>query len=281
LPDVWRIAIGFGVVVATTLGGCGRSDTGVHIFARVGTLEYDELQFRVTGASGETLVDPMTNGRYQGPFASGDQDVIVYVRDDLGGTPLHCEASALRAAAVMSQGAGDVTVARGEMKTVEIFLAAPGTPDPPDPPDVTARPNGEACSLGSECVTGQCVDGVCCESDCSSACHSCALADSKGLCRPVAADGADPRGMCGDQGVASCGMTGFCAAGGSCALYPAGTECAPLGCGDDGKSVQPAAACDGAGKCKLPPKMKCMDHMTCSAGACADIPDMPGMPGMP
>src|SRR5204863_6889941 len=116
------------------------------------------------------------NGRYQGPFSPGDQDVVIYLRDDLGGSQLHCEATALRGGAVVGTGAGDVTAARGEMKDVDIFMTGAGA--------TPGRANGEACSLDAECLTGHCADGVCCESDCKMGCRSCALADSKGLCRP-------------------------------------------------------------------------------------------------
>jgi hypothetical protein len=246
----------------------------------------------VSRASGEIVVDPMTAGRYQGPFQPGDQDVVVYLRDDLDGTALRCEASALRAGEVVGDGAGDVTVVRGEMQTVEIFMAdggggtgggagsggggsggdgsgGGGSGAPP------GKPNGEACSLASECVTGHCVDGFCCESDCKMACHSCGLPDSPGLCLPIAGGLPDPRGMCADQGVASCGKTGLCALGGTCEFYPAGLACAEAGCADDGKTAMPAGACDGMGRCKVPPKTKCMEHATCVAGVCTEIPDLP------
>ena len=232
-----------------TLAGCGRSDTGVDIHARLGSLTYDELQFRVTRAGGEVVVDPSTAGRYQGPFQPGDQDVIVYLRDDLDGSQLHCEASALRGGAVVGSGAGDVTVVRGEMKDVEIVMAAPGMPGKPDDgmpakPDGGGEPgkaNGEACSLGAECATGFCAGGFCCESDCRSACHSCGLPDSPGLCRPVAA----------------------------------GTVCAEAGCADDGKSAVPAGSCDGAGKCAMPPKVRCERDTICVAGVCSGTQSQP------
>jgi len=259
---VQRTATTIGIGVVLTLAGCGRSDTGVHIHARLGSLEYDELQFRVTQAGGELVVDPAGAGRYQGPFQPGDQDVLVYLRDDLGGSQLHCEASALSAGAIVGSGAGDVTVVRGEMKDVDIVMSGGG--------GAPGKPNGEACSVGAECVTGFCADGFCCESDCGSACHSCGLADSPGLCRPVEGGVPDPRGQCGDQGAASCGMTGVCAIGGSCALYPAGTACAEAGCVADGKGVMPGGSCDGAGKCATGMMMKCGKDATCVAGVCTE-----------
>ena len=279
-------------MVASALVGCGRSDTGVHIHARVGSLEYDELQFRVTRPAGEVVVDPTTAGRYQGPFRPGDQDVIVYLRDDLGGSQLHCDASALSAGAVVATGAGDVTVVRGELRDVEIFMAPPGggggtsgggssggagttgeggTTGGGGSSVVPGKSNGEACSLDAECLTAHCADGVCCESECKMACRSCGLPESKGLCRPVAGGAPDPRGMCHDEGAASCKRNGLCAVDGTCAVYPAGAACAPVGCeGAKAETVVPAGLCDGVGKCVIPEKIKCGAGAMCVAGVCTD-----------
>jgi hypothetical protein len=262
-----KAAAWLGIVIASALAGCGRSDTGVDVHVHLGALAYDELQFRATVAGGDVVVDPMTNGRYQGPFQAGDQDVLIYLRDDLDGSQLHCEASALRAGAVA--GAGDVTVARGEMKDVEIFMADGGSSVPP------GRSNGEACSVDAECLTGHCADGVCCESDCKMGCHSCALADSMGLCRPIAAGAPDPRGVCHDQGSTSCKQTGLCAVDGTCAVYPAGTICGQTGCDPGGKMAILGGACDGAGMCSSPAKIKCSEGTTCVAGVCTEVQTLP------
>jgi hypothetical protein len=175
LPEVRKTAAYLASGVVLTLAGCARSDTGIHIHARLGSLAYDELQFGVTGAGSELVVDPATAGRYQGPFAPGDQDVLVYLRDDLAGSQLHCEASALRAAAVVGTGASDVSVVRGEMTDVDIvMMAAPGGgPGKPDdggagkPDDGGSgmpggggpgMPGGGACVLGAECAPVGCAD---------------------------------------------------------------------------------------------------------------------------
>jgi hypothetical protein len=271
------IALGLAAVVVA----CGRGDTGAHVFVRLGPLEYDELRFGVTrAATGESVVDPATAGRYAGPFRPGDQDVIIYLSDDLDGSRLHCEVSALRAGQVAGFGAGDVTIARGMIRDVEIFMATPVAPDPPgmpdqpppDPPDMPGTPgraNGEACSVGMECATGHCVDGVCCESDCRAACRSCALGDSKGLCRPVPGGTPDPRGVCEDRGAASCQGNGLCDVAGDCAVYPAGTICEPARCSGNGDEAIPARTCNGQGKCEDHEKTKCPRDMTCLEGVCA------------
>ena len=196
MPEVRRTAACLAIGVVLTLAGCARSDTGIHIHARLGSLAYDELQFGVTRPGGELVVDPVTAGRYQGPFSPGDQDVLVYLRDDLDGSRLHCEASALRGATVVGSGAGDVTVVRNEMTDVDIAMAAPGG-GPAKPDD-----GGPGMPGGTSCIVG--------------------------------------------------------------------AECAPVGCADDGKSIVPAGNCDGAGKCVIPPKIKCARDATCVAGVCVD-----------
>jgi hypothetical protein len=74
--------------------------------------------------------------------------------------------------------------------------------------------------------------------------------------------------MCQDQGPASYKQTGLCAVDGTCAVYPAGTVCAQTGCDPGGKMVIPAGACNGAGMCESPAKIKCEDGTTCVAGVC-------------
>jgi hypothetical protein len=109
---------------------------------------------------------------------------------------------------------------------------------------------------------------VCCESDCQMACRSCALPESKGLCRPVPLGTPDPRGKCEDKGPASCQTTGFCDVAGRCAEYAAGTPCAPAGCSNRDETVQ-ARVCDGAGKCEPEVKMKCPPPAQCISGVCS------------
>jgi len=283
-----RAGIFFGICIVTAgVVGCGRSDTGAHVYVRLGQLEYDELRLGVTRpATGETIVDPATAGRYAGPFRPGDQDTIIYLADTLDGSQLHCEATALRAGMPIGAGAADMLVARGAIKTVEIVMAPPGAPNPdpmpmpkPDPmppPDPTPTPTpdprkatGTACSLDTECLTGHCVDGVCCESDCQAACRSCALPDTVGLCRPVPGGAQDPRGKCEDKGAASCQGTGLCDVAGDCAVYPAGTVCQEGGCSGNMRDIMPTRLCDGAGKCEDGKPMHCPEGTTCAAGVCS------------
>jgi hypothetical protein len=299
-------AIALGALLAVTTG-CGQSATGIEIEVRLGQLDYDELRFQLTQSapgttnSGvtQTIVDPATKGRYVGPFRPGDQSVIVYVSDELAGVTVRCAASALRAGAVVGTGVGDVTIERSRIKQVEIVMGsaveptpttgaggAAGTPVPSTgaggaagaPMPTTgaggtggssiAAPNGGACNVGTECVSGHCVDGVCCEADCRMACRSCALPESKGLCRPVPVGTPDPRGMCMDKGPASCQTNGLCDVAGRCAEYAAGTPCAQAECSNTDEVVQ-ARVCDGAGKCEPEVKMKCPKPSQCTSGVCS------------
>jgi hypothetical protein len=127
----WLILL-FAVAGLGAAAGC-RETTGVHVIARVGQLQFDELRVGVKvlasgspdGGAGadQTLVDPSTRGRYTGPFAPGDQDVYVYLPDDVAGERVSCQVTANEAGAVVGEGAIDVTVAAHEMKDVEVFLS--------------------------------------------------------------------------------------------------------------------------------------------------------------
>ena len=274
MPRIARIRLGVSVVLAAV--GCGQQQTGAHVFVRLGQLQFDELRLGVTRpATGDTVVDPATAGRYVAPFRPGIRDTIIYLADALDGSQLHCEATAFRAGAAVGSGAADMLVARGTIKDVEIVMGAPGAPNPPpdpppDPPTDGKKATATACSVDSECLTAHCVDGVCCESDCQAACRSCAVPDSIGLCRPVPGGAQDPRGKCEDKGAVSCQGTGLCDVGGDCAVYPAGTICQTGGCSGNARDVMPARVCDGAGKCADGEKpMHCPDGTSCVAGACS------------
>jgi hypothetical protein len=169
---------------ALLASACGGESTGVHVTAHVATLSYDELRFGVTlvdpagagAAAGDTLVDPATRGRYMAPFSPGDQDVVIYLRDDLDGKAVRCEVMALEAGATRASGTVDVTISRSEMKDVEVFMATPAATPPPPPPTTAPPPDtgggdtgggGETdlckgplkpkCMAKTKCVAGLCV----------------------------------------------------------------------------------------------------------------------------
>ena len=284
----WWWLLGAGLVAS----GCHDS-TGLHVFARLGALEYDTLALQIagpvdtTGTPPQVLVDPTTSGRYTGPFHGGDQDVYVYLPDDLDGAVLQCTMTALLSSAVVGQGETDATVHRQAVEDVQIVMVGPassgtggssadsglggsasggsaggGTPTGGGSGTSGAHGsgNGTACNTASDCASNHCVDGFCCESDCTGACTSCGNPGTEGLCRPAPAGAPDPRGVCADMGAATCGTNGLCDVSGHCASYPAGTACGSPTCKKDGM-LTPAPTCDDAGACKDAPAMKC-------AGAC-------------
>ena len=273
------------VLVAT---GCHDS-TGLHVFARLGTTEYDALALEIvrpadSSGTSEVLVDPTTNGRYSGPFHGGDQDVFVYLPDGLDGAHVQCTMAALRSSAVVGQGETDATVHRQSVEDVQIVLGVPGSGGSPggtagaggsSPPPMGGTSgahtsaNGSACNSAPDCASNHCVDGVCCESDCNGACTSCAMPGSEGLCRPSPADAPDPRRVCADMGAATCGTSGLCDVSGHCAKYPAGTACGSPTCKNAGM-LKPAPTCDGAGACQEGSMTKCAG--TCTDGMCGAGP---------
>jgi hypothetical protein len=119
---------------ALAVGGCGDQRTGLHVVARLSSLQYDELRFGVTALQAPAtadggapiVVDPATQGRYVAPFVPGDQDVYIYLPDDLGGDPVRCDVQALRASAPIAAGFADAMVGSHVMKDVEVVVLAPG-----------------------------------------------------------------------------------------------------------------------------------------------------------
>jgi len=90
--------------------------------------------------------------------------------------------------------------------------------------------NGSACTLGSQCLSGQCVDGVCCNSSCSGICQRCSLPGSVGTCT-VIPNGQDPDNEC--SGATTCNGAGGCTSllnnGSACTL---GSQCLSGQCVD-------------------------------------------------
>ncbi len=82
-------------------------------------------------------------------------------------------------------------------------------------------PNGEACTLGTDCVSNNCVDGVCCNTTCTGACNACTAAKK----------GSGPDGVCNVIGVGldpdnECFAGYSCNGAGACALAANGAACA-------------------------------------------------------
>ena len=129
------------------------------------------------------------------------------------------------------------------------------------------KTNGQNCSLGSECVSGQCVDGVCCNVACSGTCRACNLAGAVGTCTVYSA-GTDPENECAAQSASSCGLDGFCDGGGNCQLYPLGTQCVAPAC-VTATASQNSGQCNGTGSCVAGSIIDCTPYLcTASTGLC-------------
>jgi Kelch motif/Galactose oxidase, central domain len=132
----------------------------------------------------------------------------------------------------------------------------------------TGKVKGSACTLGSECQSGNCVDGVCCDSGCSNLCNACTAAKKgqglDGDCGPIKS-GIDPDNECTDGGAVSCSTDGFCNGSGACRLYASGTPCGSPVC--VGNSLADKA-CDGAGACKTQAASQDCTPYLCSGGSC-------------
>lgn len=130
-------------------------------------------------------------------------------------------------------------------------------------------PSGAACSSAAQCASGYRVDGRCCTTACDGPCEACSVAKRgvglDGECGAVAA-GTDPDKECLDEGVASCGHTGVCSGGLSCASYGAGSVCEPAAC-IGSSTLQPAGTCL-AGSCDTPRPRSCSPYL-CAGDACA------------
>jgi hypothetical protein len=120
--------------------------------------------------------------------------------------------------------------------------------------------NGAGCLAASDCTSNNCVEGVCCDGPCDTACNSCNQMGSVGMCSPVAAGAADPRGRCMDQGVATCGTDGLCDGAGACARYPSGTLCMPGTCPANAHIIKNVFRCDSQGRCAAAADIDCTPY---------------------
>lgn len=132
------------------------------------------------------------------------------------------------------------------------------------------KPNGAACAGAAECFSGICVDGRCCNIDCAGSCQSCSQAGKEGLCSPLPAGVLDPRHICKDLGVASCGSNGLCNGTGGCQRYAAGSICSARHCGTQPGQELSARTCDGNGNCNGGVTTTCAMMFACNpaSGSC-------------
>jgi hypothetical protein len=165
-----------------------------------------------------------------------------------------------------------------------------------------ALPNGQACLVGTDCITGECVDGVCCNVACGSICSACTAAKTGGVdgtCDFVSY-GTDPDtdctanqrcdggGACKKVDGQTCGngaecLTGNCIDGHCCDTVCGGIceacdgaltigangVCSPVTAFSDPDGNCPGGStCDGAGTCKKLDGQGCSAGTECMSGNC-------------
>lgn len=162
--------------------------------------------------------------------------------------------------------------------------------------------NGQSCTTGSECVSGQCFDGVCCNVACSGTCKSCNITGAVGTCSNVASGQDDTNGVpvcsgatqsCDGMGVckketgqvctaATECLSGFCADGyccnsacttacKSCGISGNVGVCSNVNIGqDDPGTCSGTNSCDGVGSCKKENGQLCAASAECLSSFCVD-----------
>jgi MYXO-CTERM domain-containing protein len=109
---------------------------------------------------------------------------------------------------------------------------------------------GQACSDGTQCLSGNCVDNVCCNTPCTATCQACAAT----LQEPGGVDGTCGNAKAGTSDslctkTTACGFTGICGTGGQCAKAASGTVCGSPTCDKTGLNASDPSVCDGNGNC--------------------------------
>jgi hypothetical protein len=137
------------------------------------------------------------------------------------------------------------------------------------------QPNGESCTAGSQCISGNCVDGFCCNDPCQGTCQACAalLKESgtgNGICGN-AESGSDPRDDCTAEAPSTCGDDGSCDGVGRCRKHQRG-----IGCGTGNTCVgnqTTGRICDGNGACDPNPSgVDCAPYVCPMGGSGCAIP---------
>lgn len=156
--------------------------------------------------------------------------------------------------------------------------------------------NGQKCTAGPQCASGNCVDGFCCDTSCEGQCEACNVQDFEGKCQPAGLLGntapVGERQACAGQQGSPC--QGSCDNNDRAACtYPGPEttdftkcECADLGectqtnnlCDAKGGSTPKAASCGGFGcsgdKCNASCAADgdCREDSFCENGGCKLLP---------
>jgi hypothetical protein len=151
---------------------------------------------------------------------------------------------------------------------------------------------GQACSGGDQCLSGNCVDGVCCASAACGTCQRCSDPASLGTCAVVkgAADPDSCAGSCDAAGACkrlrgqACSVTGdclsdpcvdgvccehTCATCQACNLSGSPGTCAAVINAEDPDTCATTSTCNGGGVCKKKQGQPCLPG-ECLSGFCVD-----------
>ncbi|UQA55188.1 Kelch repeat-containing protein [Polyangium aurulentum] len=156
--------------------------------------------------------------------------------------------------------------------------------------------NGQKCTEGPQCASGNCVDGFCCDTKCEGQCEACNVQDYEGKCQPAGLLGntAPVGGRAACTGSEGSPCKGFCDNNdrGAC-TYPGPTttdftecKCEELGactqtnhlCDAKGGSAPEAVSCAGYGcseaKCNTSCVVDtdCREDSYCENGGCKLLP---------
>jgi hypothetical protein len=125
------------------------------------------------------------------------------------------------------------------------------------------KPNGQACTAGNQCISGNCINGVCCGSAACGTCQTC-NGTAPGTCTPLAAGTPAPTGQC--PAAAPCGNTGTCNGASGCTQGATTVSCGlPTSC--NGTTYQPPSFCSGSGTCAQTNTASCGNYI-CGTNMC-------------
>ncbi len=98
--------------------------TGLRVTSTWAGLGPTQLEFSVIGATGVVLGTPERRPLTPGAPLSSGTDVVILLRDDLGGQTVRCRVTGRVAGAVVGAGESQVTVLRGKVADVGVALGA-------------------------------------------------------------------------------------------------------------------------------------------------------------
>jgi hypothetical protein len=111
----------------------------------------------------------------------------------------------------------------------------------------SAKHQGQACTLASDCDTGYCVDRVCCDSPCSGQCQACDVGG--GVCTTIAGAPRGNRPACATAGFDACASVCDGRDATVCTYPDSSKPCGAQSCSSPPAVLKSATVCDGFGGC--------------------------------